>query len=266
MFQFRSWKNLSLLSAIAFLSLLGLTGCFSAPPSDSPTNNTSQNSSTSYLPDQSSNTSEKAPFHLYLIFTPLDDTQLELAQNFLSKAKRDTGSDQTKIFLEGNNYTIFLLCNDDVLSITPNLKMETNTKVDAVTSLIDSELTKFPKNQQSCQSKPSSLMKVAAHLSDATKHKENGKLIVFLQAPWTKEQIQEQPELIDRLKTSMKDLEATKQVEQILLFGISSDGAGYISSAFTAFNQNGNSQFESANQTIEQSQELLKKIRTNYLN
>jgi hypothetical protein len=204
---------------------------------------------------------------MYFVFAPVGDKekQITLAQQFLSNAKQDGDDGKTNIILPKNFYTIATICEGDNPSFsTPKLEVVDENSGEIATMAIDRFLVNLKSSTTTCNASPSAVLELSKYLGDAVKHPENGKLIVFIQIPWTREQLAGHEKDLKTLETSMNELVTTGQIEKIILFGVSQDAAAFWGGYFKAFNMKGSKKFESSTD-IGQVKEFLKMVRKNYL-
>lgn len=209
----------------------------------------------------------RKPLHVYMIFSPIDNdkNQLELASQFLANATEDGDNEQTKIIVPINNYTIAKICHGDKPTFPlPKLELHDPESSSSVTSEIERYLTDMKDKTEKCNATPFSLVELSKYLNDAAKHPENGKLIIFLQAPWKRDNLDAQSKDLKAIELSMNTLAKSGQVEKIVLFGVSEDSAAIWGTSFKSFNKEGSKKFEISTD-INQAKEFLKIVRKNYL-
>jgi hypothetical protein len=202
----------------------------------------------------------KKTFHIYMVFSPVSKDSINLARQFLVNAK-DNVVGSTQIIVPNNKYTVGEICQSNQVDFpTPQLPVINSQGIQAVTSKIEKSLKEIKDGNKSCNADASALVTLSTNLNHASKKSEQ--LIIFIQAPWSKQEISE--ETLRQLLDGMTQLAQSGKVEKIVLFGINQDGSARLSKSFQAFNQAGKIQFESTTDTT-QTIEFLKIVRKEHL-
>ena len=139
--------------------------------------------------------------------------------------------------------------------MTSNISIKDVNNLNSVTQKSEQSLN----GKKTCTANALSLVEITKNLNQAASNPQNKKMIVFLQAPWSR------PELTDNtlkeLNTAIDRLAATGKVERLVLFGIHPDGADRLSKSFQGLK----SKVVAANDGIDQVVVHLKNVRKDYL-
>lgn len=177
-----------------------------------------------------------------MIFTPTTPEQVDTAADLLLNAKGTRGNIKTKIFVPNNNYTIAMLCQEGQPPEFPLSGRTLDTKnlesINAITSASESSIQEIYDAKKKCNAKPSSLLEIFTRINNAANQKQYGKIIIFLQLPWSKEELNEsqQEKSLQQVKISVDNLSKTQQVEQVILFGVNTTTPALLSSTFQSLN------------------------------
>jgi len=230
--------------------LLGITSC------DSPSN---KNSETPVSNSISKSVNNNNLF--YLILSPTNPDQVNIAYKLLVNAKENGVNGKTQIIKQNNSYTVVELCQQDQPNfIVPQLKPTDVTSLTAVTNTAQASLKEIKEGKKSCIATANSLVEISENLNAAANDPNNGKLIIFLQAPWGRDEISD--ETLKELTTNIEKLAQSKKVEKLIVFGINPDGADRLSQSFNSLNQ-GERKFESGS-SLDEAINHLKMVHQQY--
>ena len=205
-------------------------------------------------------TIESKPFRFYIVLSPINKEQADLARLFLVNAANPDSDANAQIILPTNSYTIVELCDDDSIGFpTSDQKVSYDSDIEAVVKKPrDSIQEKL--NGSSCKATPKILTRIIGNLKDASKRGE--KLIVIMQVPWSSKDISDAI-LID-FKKGLVEIAQSNNIEKVMLFGVSPEGSDRLNGAFEAFNQNGK-RFMGSTNDLQQMLQKMKEIRSDVL-
>jgi hypothetical protein len=231
--------KLNYFSAV-LVSLLALTGCSANtdPPS-----------------------SPKELYHFYFILTPTNPEQGKLAQQFILNAKEDgANGEKTQAIFPMHNHTVAEICERNTPDfMTSNISVTDTNSLDSVTQKAEKSLTPIIKGEKKCAANGLSLVEITKNLNQAASNPQTKKMIVFLQAPWSRSELTDNN--LKELNAAIDRLAATGKVERLVLFGVHPDGSDRLSKSFQGLKN----KVVTANDGIDQVAERLKGVRTDYL-
>jgi hypothetical protein len=229
--------KLNYFSAV-LVSLLTLTGCFSDPPPK-----------------------PKELYHFYLILTPTNLERANLSQKFIFNAKKDrSNGEETQVIFPMHNYTVVEICDRNTPDfMTPNISVKDANNLSSVTQKAEQSLQAIVEGTRSCKATAPSLVEITKNLNQAASNPQNKKMIIFLQAPWSRSEITDNS--LKELNAAIDRLAATGKVERLVLFGVHPDGTDRLSKSFQGLKN----KVDTANDGIGQVVKMLKDVRTDYL-
>jgi hypothetical protein len=205
----------------------------------------------------------KPPYHFFIILAPNNNEQIVLAKKTLLMAKEDGVNGETQVIQPTYSYTVIVLCERNTPDIVlPNTKPSDTNSLDTVTKEAEKSLKLIKDGEQKCIAGPSSLVEISSNLNQAASDKNNEKIIVFLQAPWSRDDVS--ATTLTTLKSAMDRLAQSGKVERLVLFGVHPNGADKLTQSFQGFNQPGNKRLAIARKSDELV-EHLKAVRKDYL-
>jgi hypothetical protein len=223
-----------------FLSLITLTGCTSEPTPDP---------------------KPKELYHFYFILTPTNPDRAKLAKQTILNAKTD-GSDgeKTQVIFPAHNYTVIEICDRNTPDfMTSKISIQDVNNLDSVTQKAEISIETIVKGTRSCKATAPSLVEVTKNINQAALNSQNKKMIIFLQAPWSRTEITDSN--LKDLSAAIDRLAATGKVERLVLTNLNPDGADRLTKSFQGLKN----KVVAANDDISQTVEHLKNIRKNYL-
>jgi hypothetical protein len=221
----------------ALLSLLTLTGCFPDPPPN-----------------------PKELYHFYFILTPTNSERAKLARKFIFNAQADgSNGEKTQVIFPLHNYTVVEICDHNTPDfMTSNISVKDANNLSSVTQKAEESL-KAIVNGKKCIANAQSLVEITKNLNQAASNPQNKKMVVFLQAPWSRSELTD--DSLKKLNAAIDRLAATGKVERLVLFSVHSDGADRLNKSFQGLKN----KVVTANDGIGQVVEHLKSVRTEYL-
>lgn len=178
----------------------------------------------------------KQQYQIYFILAPINTEQAKLSKRFLLNAKENNAvNGETQIITPNNSYTVVELCERDTPDfLIPGINLKKGSDPETVTKLAETSVKKIIEGNKKCTASSSALVEVSKNLNQAASGANDKKIIVFLQAPWSKNEVPE--DTLKNLTNAINKLAKSNRVEKIILFGVAPNGADRLATAFQALN------------------------------
>lgn len=171
------------------------------------------------------------PKHYYFILSPTNPDQIKQARALLGNA-------EDLSIKSDNSYTVLELCaSDEPTTLVSRIDLKDKAHIDSVTAEAFKSLTeKEQGNITLCTASLKSLEKALTMLSHAAKQQKKGRLVAFIQAPWS---VKADDDTLGKIKMQAEALQKSNQVDNVVLFGLDKRSALAISSSFEPLAKDG---------------------------
>lgn len=196
----------------------------------------------------------KKNYDIFMVLTPVDKKQADLAADFLDKAKKD-------LLVPGNHYEIKGVCQELEFLASPDYSTQSTPE-----SIISYDIFKWvgeSSRNNKCNGSPEEVINsFISTINDyLIQHKDQKRdIIIFAQIPWKRTSIKDSA--YNSLKEKMSKIENKERIKKIYIFGVSETGTKIVD-IFKSFGTDkvdttGNSSSELENM-INESRKFIKK-------
>ena len=212
-----------------------------------------------------SNNASKKPYYIHITLAPVNQQQVEIAKKLILNAKEDNGvNGQTQVIQANNTYTVAEICSRNTPDfLAPNIEMSKEAEANAVTSQVEKSLKQIIKGEKRCAATADALPEVFKNLNQAASSEKNYKMIIFYQAPWSREEVTDSK--LAELTEAVNHLAQSNRVERLILLGVNPNGSDRLASAFSSLVQRDPKKFKIAYESRELIEQI-KAVRRDYLN